>query len=289
MQNGPSIYSRVAPSSLMTRDPARRVLRARRLVTGLVLACALVSSIEAAAAQEAAAPRDASLLLYLLPHAEAPPPASDRLPFTIVDGVEAASAAPEGRPESALAHFRELQRLAGLRRAVGAPVTLALEATREGEAYDARILAEGDAPAGATLELVVFGEGHLALGRAEAVALAAGREIRATLPADERARGVVAIARGADGEALQSATWVEGGTPTRSVSKRVLVEHVSAKGCAPCVPATEAFQLFAAQSGALDATGGSEASLLRAPSSHLVAGALGGALAGLVVLRRLRA
>lgn len=229
----------------------------------------------------------------------APPPpglvpdGSLRLPATLLDRVERANPAPEGQPESALAHFREMQRLLAARERTGSPLALTLGGALERDAL--RVEAQAPyAPEGANVGFVVFEhqppEGAYA---ARLVAAPAPLPAQASLPLDplwdQQRLGVVAIVQDARGAALQSATWLVGAPTTTQRTKAVLVEHATATWCEPCGASDDAFALLSSQYGALGAPQGGEGSHLRAPDGYLYGGLALGALVAFLALRRYRA
>lgn len=242
----------------------------------LLLAAALLLALPPLApAQDQAHARPAALVLYDAASA----PEGMPVPGTRFDGAALADAAPEGRPESALAHFREMQRHLRERSRTSAGMPLTLHAAFEGDALRATAQAEGE------VELVLVED--LPDRRFLARARADGPEHAFPLdPSWDRGRlGVVAVARGEGGEALQAATWLAGQSgPTVQRAKAVLVEHATAEGCAPCAPRDEAYALLAAQAGgvARDAAG----SYWRAPTLPALAGVALGLAAGGVLLGR---
>lgn len=275
-------------------------------------------------AQDEARVRTASILVYHpspdpraghpdadpLGSPPAPPPAGLGPGDTLFDGVASASAAPEGAPESALAHFRELQRLFLQRERTGAPVAIDLGGRIDGDRlrFDAIVTPTTAATRGAlSISFVVFENGvgaptadgtraHPYVARTTvagaALDLANGSatvERDVALDAGWRAErlGVVAIVRAEDGEAVQSAAWLaRSDARAVQVSKAVLVERATATWCAPCGPSDEALALFASQYGvdSLPASGGS--GYLRAPTPLMLLGLAAGLGAGAVLLRR---
>lgn len=220
-------------------------------------------------------------------------PATDRLPLTRFDRAENASAAPEGAPQSAPAHFREMQRILRARETAAAPLSLEIVA----ELREAEILVHVDASASATVELVLFEHGARLEGRPQpyvARAMQAARSADAGLaasfaldPSWEREHlGVVAIALD-NGTIVQSVTWHAsrpGAIAQRS--KGVLIEHVTASGCLACGPADEAFALLADQNGAAGALDAGPGSYFRAPGAGFYAGLLLGLAAFALAVRR---
>lgn len=337
MQKTQSIYLRADPSNLIRARSRGATLAVRARVArfcgcadsrSLAVRAALLTLLlwamvvpGFAAAQPTDLPaRAASLVVYHvspdpragaadadpLARAEAPSPPSARLPYTLIDGVEPTDPAPEGRPESAFAHFREMQRLVDLRKATGAPVALTLDVGLEEGTATARVLAQpapGAVPPQARLRVVLVEdgaplttpEGARTLRYVARVALPAenltyGTTVERSIPLApewQRARlGVVAVVETIEGETLQSATWISGQGEVRASSRMVLVEHVTATWCAPCEPADEAFALLASQVGLFDDAASGPASYLRPPTTLLVVGALLGAAAGALLLRR---
>lgn len=292
-----------------------------------VLAALLVLALLAPAAlAQDAAPRvrTASLLVYHPwpdpragePDADAtgsplaPPPEGLGPGETLLDGIARASAAPEGAPESALAHFRELQRLFLQRERTGAPVAISLGGTLADSElrFDASARATGRLPEGPlTLSFVVFENGvpattldgiraqpyvaraALAPQPLDFVEGRAGADGNVALdPAWDRARlGVVALVRAPDGEVLQSAAWLaRSGARVEQTTKAVLVERATATWCTPCAPGDEAFALFASQYG-VDAPPATHREGYARPATPLgLLGLLGGLAAGLVLLWR---
>lgn len=268
---------------------------------GLLLLLLLAAPL--AVAQDA--PRAASFLVYHPwpdPHAgaadadalggpAAPPPAGlARLPATRFDGVVLAAPAPEGTPESALAHFREFQRLLQQRErtVAGVPLTLAVEElpgalrVRVAGAGEARVVVfEHAVPAGGRPQP------YVARSAATLGPLDGSTEREVGLDASwERSRlGVVAILE-RDGEVVQSATWLAGQDgPIVQTRKAVLVEHASATWCEPCAPADEALRLLASQYGAAGEAN-AERGYLRPPTALAWLGLALGAAASVVLWRR---
>lgn len=237
-----------------------------------------------------------------------------RLPATRLDGVARVSDAPEGDPASALAHFRESQRLLLLRQRTGAPVAIEVAGERMG---DALAIEASFAPAAplenASLEAraVVFEDGvpdpiaprlhRFVVRHVEApgpLDLARPARLAWSVPLDpswdpDRVGVAVIVAhagpsggRYAEGEVLQAASWRAGQAgPTVQVGKAVLVEAATATWCDACRPAEESLALLASQFGAsgLDAPVQEYA----VPPSALALGGLlvGGGL-GVLLLRR---
>lgn len=234
----------------------------------------------------------------------APPPFdASRLPVTRVDRVATASPAPENRPESAPAHYREMLRLVQAAEAAGAPVTLEVSGGVAPGTMEVRVVATPTRTVLGEVELalVVFEHGVEVAGRAHPyVARFALEPAPLSLPGNatfdvrlDRAwnldrLGVVVLVRNASG-VLQSATWMprQADAVTHQVAKAPLVEHVTASWCAPCAPADEAFLLLATQRGAAGPLAGSaEASYLRAPTGWLWAGLAAGLIAAFLLVGR---
>lgn len=234
----------------------------------------------------------------------APPPFEHaRLPVAWIDRRLLAEGAPEGRPESAPAQYREMLRLVQIAEAEGAPVRLAVDGSVAPGKLTLEVDAspgDGDPPANVTLSAVVFEHGVDVGGRAEPYvarfALAPepidlpghiAFDVRLDPAWDLDRLGVVAIAS-ADGRVLQSATWLpRQNGPTVQEAKAPLVETVTASWCAPCAPVDEAFLLLATQRGAAGplASAGHDG-YLRAPTGWLWAGLALGTLAAFALVRR---
>lgn len=236
----------------------------------------------------------------------APPPFdAARLPVTRIDRDAVASSAPENRPESAPAHYREMLRLVQAAEAEGAPLAITIDGEVAPSSIEVRVFtARGPvletSASAVELELVVFEQGVIVAGRAHPyVARFALEPVTVAVPGNATLDvrldpswsvdriGVVAIARNASG-VLQSATWMpRQDLPTQQVAKAPLVEHVTASWCAPCTPADEAFLLLATQRGAAGPLPGEgHPSYLRAPSMWLWAGLAAGAVAAILLVGR---
>lgn len=299
----------------------------RLLAACLVLALVLPGAL----AQQDARVRAASILVYHpspdpragAPDADplgspaAPPPGGARVGSTLFDGIAPADAAPEGAPESALAHFREYQRLLLLRERTGAPVALDLGGSLDGDLlrFDALVAPGASAP-GVPLSLafVVFENGvaaptpdgvraHPYVARValppQPLDLAGGRaagngSVRLDPSWDPARVGVVAIVRATEsderyaaGEVVQSAAWLAR-DPARvaPAEKVVLVERVTATWCGPCRPGDEALALLASQYGADALPAASGSGYLRAPTPLALAGLAAGLGVGVALLRR---
>lgn len=240
----------------------------------------------------------------------APPPFdAARLPATRIDRTSVASSAPENRPESAPAHYREMLRLVQRAEAEGAPVALTMDGGLVGPAALEVRVSSGHgpvieaSPAQVRLSLVVFEHGVVVAGRPHpyvarfaldpfdlAVPGDATTEVRLDASWEIDRLGVVAIAHNETG-VLQSATWlVRQELPSQQIAKAPLVEHVTASWCTPCTAADEALLLLATQRGAAGPLGGDgHAGYLRAPSGWLWAGAALGAVAAIALVGRRRA
>lgn len=295
----------------------------RLLAACLVLALVLPGAL----AQQEDRVRAASILVYHpwpdpragAPDADplgsplAPPPDGLRIGSTLFDGTALASGAPEGTPESALAHFREFQRLLLQRERTGAPLALTLGGRVEADTLRIEAtVSQSDLPL--SLSFVLFENGVPAqtseglraqpyVARvvlpAEPVDASAGpatvvREAALDPAWDLQRLGVVAIARAAEagerhaqGEVVQSAAWlVRSPAPTTQTDKAVLVERASATWCDPCRPGDEALTLLASQYGVDAPASTTPDGYLRAPSAFAFAGLLAGLGVGLVLLRR---
>jgi len=237
----------------------------------------------------------------------APPPfEATRLPATRIDRVGVASSAPENRPESAPAHYREMLRLVQAAEAEGAPLALVVDGRAAPGSLSLRVEArpQGAAPpAEVAVSLVLFEHGVVVAGRAHpyvarfalapetlAVPGNASFDVRLDPSWSLDRVGVVAIAA-RDGRVVQSATWLpRQDAPTVQQAKAALVEHVTATWCSPCAPADDAFVLLATQRGAAGALpSDGHASYLRAPTGWLWAGLALGALAAVALVGRRRA
>lgn len=237
-----------------------------------------------------------------------------RLPATRLDGVLSVSAAPEGDPGSALARFRETQRLLLLRQRTGAPITL--EVSGRAEAASTLRLDVGVEPAAPLegafeLRLVVFEDGvpdplgprlHRHVVRLvmepEPVHLSSTSRVTRSVPLDaawDPARVGVAVSvahvgnasRYEPGEILQAAAWRAGQEgPTRQVAKAVLVEQATATWCEPCRPADESLSLVASQFGADAGDAAGPRAYAFAPTPLALAGLAAGGLVGVLLLRR---
>lgn len=299
----------------------------------LLLAALLLSPLAAA---QSSRPAEAVLLVYHLspdPRAgeadadpfsspDAPLPAglgedggALRLPATRLDGVLSVSAAPEGDPGSALARFRETQKLLLLRQRTGAPVTLEVAGSLGANGtLRVEVGVEPVAPLeGGPFEvrLVVFEDGvpdplgprlHRHVARLvlppETVTLSSRVQVVRDVPLkaswDAERLGVVAsVAHVGDGsrfqpgEVLQAAAWRAGQDgPTRQVAKTVLLEEATATWCEPCRPATESLALVASQFGADAAGSDGPRAYALAPTPLALAGLAAGGLLGLALLRR---
>ena len=236
-----------------------------------------------------------------------------RLPATRLDGVAQVSDAPEGDPASALAHFREAQRLLLLRQRTGAPVAVELRATPEPGVLrvDLVLAPAGDlGNASPALRLVVFEDpvpdpagprAHRFVVRhvatPEPLDLRKPGQLARDLPLDpswDPTRvGVAAIVehagepgRHARGEVLQAAAWRAGQEgPTVQVGKAVLVEAVTATWCDACRPTEESLALLASQFAASPLDQG-PASYEARPGPLALGGLLAGAGVGVLLLRR---
>lgn len=232
------------------------------------------------------------------------------LPATRFDGIARASDAPEGRPESALAQFREMQRLLLLRQRTGASVALTLDARVANGTLVAEVDARALPGAPERVDVALYlledfvpdaatGARHRFLARADlgvetlALAQATGisRSFRLSPDWDASNLAVVAVARATEadarreeGEAMNAAIWRAGQHgPTVQERKAVLVEHASATWCAPCAPSDEALALLASSFGVDTAR---EPSYARAPGALALAGACGGLAVAFALLRR---
>lgn len=268
----------------------------------ILLALALLALPDTHAQVEA---RPASFLVFHAPGGEdplasplAPPPAGvDRLPTTILDGVERADPAPENAPENALAHFREIQRLLQRREAepAGANVTL------RGELRPGVLAAHAEVSRGPLeLTFVLFEHGvpvdgrqhpYVARFRTEPVAIPAegatrASEIRLDPAWGPERIGVAAILRDGD-RVVQSATWTPRlDAPTEQTARAVLVEHVTATWCDHCRGADEAIALLATQRGVAGPLEPGDVSYGRMPTPLFYAGAALGLVAAAWLLRR---
>lgn len=223
-----------------------------------------------------------------------------RLPVTLVDGVLRADDAPENDPASAFAHYRELQRLAGQRRQVGAPLALTLHADVMDDRVEIHARAEpaGDAVEGQVRFVLAKdpmsdprgGRAERFVARAESPPHAWDEAGNATatisLPAGLGHEALVLVAIASDsatGEVLQSATWRAGEPPITQTRRSILVEHGTATWCEPCGPRDDAVHLLATQVEGVDQA---RDDYLRAPSPVALAGLAGGVALGIVLLRR---
>lgn len=223
-------------------------------------------------------------------------PDVERLPATFFDRAERADAAPENAPESAPAHYREMERRLSARETMGTP-RLFLTVVHEGDLLLATVRGEGNGTLNTSF--VVFEHGatlggvpqpyvaRFSTASSDLPANASrGAQIRVDPSWNEGRLGVVAIAREGE-EIVQSATWIEGGDSTvRQLSKGVLVEHVTASWCTACRPADEAFALLSLQRGAGGPLESGDATYFRAPSWRLYAGLVIGGMVALVIFRR---
>jgi len=290
----------------MTRAPVARFVRRAWIVPVLLLV---------AAPAFAQAPRDAPTLVVHLSDVAgvAPLPGLDasRLPGTRADGVLDADPAPEGNPDSAVAHVRELQRLLNLRLATGAPASLVVDGALRPAVLALNVTARAHEALGEVEARVVLvedgatfaGRSYRFVARADApperanlsapdAAFSFAREIPIPPGVDASRVGVAVSLRllqasGAHeaGEVVQSASWSpRQDGPTVQDEKAVLVEHVSATWCEPCAASDAAIDLLAAQQGETTSGG----AYLRAPSAWAAGGALVGLLAAIVATRRLR-
>lgn len=232
-----------------------------------------------------------------------------RLPATRADGVLDADPAPEGNPDSAVAHVRELQRLLNLRLATGAPASLVIDGALRPGVLALNVTARAHEALGEVEARIVLvedgatydGRSHRFVARAVApleranlsaaeASLAFAREIPIPPGVDASRVGVAvslrvlqADARREAGEVVQSASWSprqEG--PTIQDEKAPLVEHVSATWCEPCAASDAALDLLAAQQASTTGSG----AYLRAPSPWAWSGALAGVVVGVIALRR---
>lgn len=254
--------------------------------------------------------------------ASAPPPedlavldhGALRLPATRLDGVLRVSDAPEGDPASALAHFREAQRLLLLRQRTGAPVAIEIAGTQNGAALDLEMnLAPAAALGNASLEarVVVFEDAvpdpaaprlHRFVVRhvepAEPVDLSRATRLTRSIPLDpawsiDRVAVAVFIAyvgaeggRFMPGEVLQAASWRVGQAgPTVQVEKAVLVEALTATWCDACRPTEESIALVASQFGASGLESPVQGYDVR-PGALALGGLVTGLGAGVLLLRR---
>lgn len=234
-----------------------------------------------------------------------------RLPATRADGVLDADPAPEGSPESAVAHVRELQRLLALRDATPPGATLEVDGAQRPGMLRVNVTATAREALGRVEARVVLvedeapydGRAHRLVARLVAApengTLAPGESLRFArdlpIPANVDASrvGVAVSLRALDaaglreaGEVVQAAWWAprqEG--PTRQEAKAVLVEHVTATWCEPCAASDSAIDLLASR----DADASSATAYARAPTPWAAAGLAGGVALAAVAWRRLRA
>lgn len=257
---------------------------------------------------------------FSTPRAPLPEGLADRdgallLPATRLDGVLQVSDAPEGDPSSALARFRETQRLLLLRQRTGAPVALEAQGALSEGSLRVHVDVEPPTPlAEGTFEvrLAVFEDGvpdplgprlHRHVVRhveaPETVRLAEAVRVVRDIPLEpgwdvERLGVAVWVAhvsgspRHEPGEVLQAAAWRAGQEgPTRQVAKAVLVEQATATWCGPCAPADESFSLVATQFGEDDGAAlAAPGAYARMPTPLALAGLAAGLLVGVALVRR---
>lgn len=236
----------------------------------------------------------------------APPPFdAARLPATRIDRASVASTAPENRPESAPAHYREMLRLVQRAEVEAGGVALRVDGkvASASIALDVQVSSDDATIDNASLALVVFEHGVVVAGMAHpyvarfaltpkpvAVPGNASFDVRIDPAWNVDKLGVVVVAE-RDGRILQSATWLpRQHGPTEQTARAPLVEHVTASWCTPCKPADDALLLLATQRGAagpLSLEG--HAGYLRAPSGWLWAGLALGAIVAIALVGRRRA
>lgn len=265
----------------------RRPLRVAPLVALLLLLLVPTSL---------AAPDRAAALVQYVEGISPPAPGNwtGALPATRVDASLLADPSPEGRPESALAHFREMQRLLLLRSRTGAPVALALAGNASTDSIAARVSLTSSTIQQAQLTILLVEDdvaGHRFVVRVvqgpDPIDLSGGSaSVERRIPVDRTWRGdqlyLVAVAT-RDGEAAQAAVWRAGGPASVQAAKLVLVEHATRRDCEACAPSDDAFALLASQQG--DAASGA-GSYARAPTFLTAAGLAIGLLAAFALWRR---